>query len=56
MEFIGLPTIDNQAIRAIDGHLEALDSANVKLAEVNTNLKTKIEGKTPESMSMEEEQ
>ena len=56
MEFIGLPTIDNQAIRAIDGHLQALDSANAKLAEVNTNLKTKIEGKTPESMSMEEEQ
>lgn len=56
MEFIGLPTIDNQAIRAIDGHLEALDLANAKLAEINTNLKNEIEGKSPESMSMEEEQ
>jgi len=51
MEFVGLPTIANQAIRQIDALLERLDANSQKLEEVNLRLSTLIEGKKPETMT-----
>lgn len=51
MEFVGLPTIANQAIRRIDTLIEELDTNSKKLEEVNLRLTTLIEGKKPETMT-----
>ena len=51
MEFVGLPTIANQAIRRIDALIEELDANSQKLQEVNLRLTTLIEGKKPETMT-----
>jgi len=51
MEFVGLPTIANQAIRRIDTLIEELDANSQKLEEVNLRLTTLIEGKKPETMT-----
>jgi len=51
MEFVGLPTIANQAIRRIDTLIEELDANSQKLQEVNLRLTTLIEGKKPETMT-----
>ena len=51
MEFVGLPTIANQAIRRIDTLIEELDASSQKLEEVNLRLTTLIEGKKPETMT-----
>lgn len=51
MEFVGLPTIANQAIRRIDTLIEELDANSQKLQEVNLRLTTLIEGEKPETMT-----
>jgi|11_taG_2_1085331.scaffolds.fasta_scaffold05238_5 hypothetical protein len=55
MEFIGLPTIANEAIRRIDSLLDELDEQSQKLQDVNQRLSELIEGKKPETFSEESE-